>query len=111
MEYSQIEKLPAESYLNPELFRTEWDTLPANTGKGYSDQQYQTGLLVGRESEYVTISARGTWGAVGKRGSVTTSYEGIGYHACTADLLRGFLDSGVSIIVYRYTNLEGVKIK
>jgi len=42
-----------------------------------------------------------------KDGSSMTSYEKIGYHANTADLLRGFIDSAVPIKVYRDTT-EGI---
>jgi len=42
-----------------------------------------------------------------KDGSSMTSYEKIGYHANTAGLLQGFLESGVVIKVYRDTT-EGI---
>lgn len=42
-----------------------------------------------------------------KDGSITSSYETIGYHGHTAALLQGFLDSGVPIRVYRYSELGG----
>ena len=49
----------------------------------------------------MSISENGVWGAQLKDGSHLSSYEVLGYHACTADLLRGLLDSGVPIRVYR----------
>jgi hypothetical protein len=51
----------------------------------------------------VSISVTGTWGATGKDGSTTTSYERIGYHSCTAPLMRGFLDGPAEIVVFRST--------
>jgi hypothetical protein len=94
--YSVLNRMPAENFLKPELFTTDWDSQ-----KG-GEEQYQKGLKIGRESRTVGIASTGTWYADGKDGSSTVSYEGIGYHAHTASLLKGFLDSGCRIVVDRY---------
>lgn len=106
--YTELNALAPEEFLNWEQFTTPFDN--ANN-HAYRKDQYQKGLEIGARSLYVSISCGSTWGASGKDGSSTSSYCGIGYHAGTADLLRGFLDSGVPIKVYRYDNLpEGVWI-
>jgi hypothetical protein len=98
--YERLNKLPAEAFLSPENFRTDWDHLPE---KGYAEEQYQKGLKISNESKEVGVSVNGTWWAAGKDGSHTISYEGIGYHSCTADLLRGLLAGSAKFIVYRWT--------
>ena len=104
--YRVLNALPAEAFLHWENFRTKFDWLANN--KKTQAVQYEKGKQIGAASVYVSISANGTWGARGKDGSSTHSYEGIGYHACTADLLHGFLDSGVPIVVFRlYDRQEG----
>jgi hypothetical protein len=100
MEYHEIEKLPAEAFLNPNNFTTDWDKM----SPGYAEEQYQTGLKYGKECSKITISERGVWGGTLKNGGYLSSYEGIGYHSCTSHLLKGFLDSGVEIHVYRRVN-------
>jgi hypothetical protein len=88
----------AADFLNPELFKTAFDAATI------ADKQYETGLATGREVRsnggQVTIGQNDVWGAHHGNTSIS-SYEKLGYHANTADLLRGFLDSGVEIIVYR----------
>jgi hypothetical protein len=109
--YSELTDLPPEAYLDWQSFATEGDGLPHN---GYAEAQYQKGLEIGRENDVVFICGNGTWGAEHNapgRHSYTTSYEGIGYAACTKDLLHGFLDSGAPVLVYRDNLPEPVKIK
>lgn len=98
--YARLNTMPAESFLNPDNFKTDTDHLPE---KGYAEQQFQKGLRISNESKEVGVGAGGTWWAAGKDGSHTTSYEGIGYHSCTADLLRGLLAGSAKFIVYRWT--------
>jgi hypothetical protein len=100
--YEYLNNLPANSFLNPNLFATLADTFPENITNGYAEKQYQKALDTAKDAEYFTISAKSTWGAVMKSGGILSSCEGIGYHACTKDLLRGMLDSGLPIYVYRY---------
>jgi hypothetical protein len=97
MDYKTLTALPARKYLDWQFFRTDWDVTPARAEKAY-----QKGVETGKSARYVFISANGTWGAVMLDGGMITSYEGIGYHAHTADLLHGFIDSGAAIVVYRY---------
>jgi hypothetical protein len=70
----------------------------------YKAKQYAEGVRVSNASVRVGVTANGTWYAEGKDGSFTSSYEGVGYHACTADLLRGFLDGNAEFVVHRYEN-------
>lgn len=98
MNYHELEKLPAHAYLNPENFITEYDHV--HIDNGYNQDQYNHGLEIGTEYDVVKLNYRGVWSAE-RAGSLVTSYEGIGYHAGTAFLLMGFLDSGCRIEVYR----------
>jgi len=91
----------ATDYWYPHLFTT------ANDTNEYGEKQYQKGLDIGRKANLVSISIYGSWTAQMKDGGSMTSYEKIGYHANTAGLLQGFLESGVVIKVYRDTT-EGI---
>lgn len=98
MTYAELAALPASAYLNPSLFRTEMDSLPE---KGYAEKRYQEALSLGREPGMViTINARSVWSGRASNRSAQ-SYEGIGYHSCTASVLQGFLNSGCEIMVLR----------
>ena len=101
MDYATIQALPPEAYLTPETFRTSWDGIASNVAA--RDARYADGLKISREAEYVSISARGTWGAQTLDGGSIFSYEGIGYHANTEAFLRGLLDGPAPVIVYRST--------
>lgn len=98
--YSELNKLPPEAFLNPEDFRTGYDSWETNAL--YGQKQYEKGLKVSNESARVGISESGTWWAAGKDGSFTSSYEGVGYHTATADLLRGLLEGSAAFYVYRW---------
>jgi len=82
-----------------ETYRTPYDTQHEKTG--YKTKQYQKGLEMARDCYVVYIARNGVWSSDNRDGSTTFSYEGIGYHACTADLLQGWLDGGVTIVDYR----------
>lgn len=103
--YAELNAMSAESFLKPELFKTDWDRLPVPE---YRKAQFEKGLKISNASKEVGVSASGTWWAVGKDGSHTTSYEGIGYHSCTRELLEGLLAGTARFIVYRWTD-EGIK--
>jgi hypothetical protein len=107
MKSRRAEEMSPEDYLNPVLFKSEFDDLSPST---YADDQYAQGRQVGRNAFEITIACNGTWGSVNKDGSVTNSYERIGYHGRTSDLLQGFLDSGTPIHVYRYSQVGCVVI-
>jgi hypothetical protein len=112
--YTELTELAPEEYLNWQSFDTEGDSYPGNVQRGYAEEQYQKGLEIGRKNDVVFICGNGTWGAERNapgQNSYTTSYEGIGYHACTKDLLHGFLDSGAPVLVYRHNLSGGVRIK
>jgi hypothetical protein len=100
MNYSTLNAMAAECFLKPELFKTDMDHLPEH---GYAQSQYEKGLKISNASVEVGISANGTWWAHGKDGSYTSSYEGVGYHSCTNELLRGLLAGTARFIVYRWT--------
>ena len=106
MKREELEALPPEAYLDPELFKTDFD----GAGPHTPARQYRVGYGIGLTSAEVQISESSTWGASRLDGSSTTSYEKIGYHAGTTDLLRGFLASGVRIVVYR-RGKGGVRIQ
>jgi hypothetical protein len=100
MDTQTIENLEPTAYLGPDRFKTPNDGLPP---PGYAEEQYRTGRRVSEESTEIIIAVNGVWGAFGKDGSSTVSYERIGYHSCTAPLLRGFLDGPAEIVVCRWT--------
>lgn len=103
--YAQLEKLSPADYLDWQNFDTPWDK-----NNEYAEKQYCKGLEIGKEYTHVYICCNGTWGA-SKDNTQLSSYEGIGYHASTKELLHGFIDSGAEIIVYRYDTPAGIKIK
>lgn len=97
MTREELEALPPEAYLSPDNFRTDFDGAGSHT----PERQYRVGYGIGLTSAEVQISESSTWSASCLQSGTRTSYEKIGYHAGTADLLRGFLASGVRIVVYR----------
>ena len=99
MNYKELSALPSEAYLDPEKFRTATDSLPPSR---YTQEQHKKGLLTGLRAREITISCSSVWGATMLDGGILSSYEGIGYHSRTAELLQGFLDSGCRIVVYRH---------
>jgi hypothetical protein len=100
--YSILTKLRPEAYLNPDNFVTTYDTI----NPGQAAEQYAKGLEISRSAVSVGIACTGTWTARMPSG-VTTSSEGIGYHAHTASLLRGFLDGPAPLVVYRWDGHPG----
>ena len=105
--YDQLNALPAAAFRNPINFITPFDTWHENVSKGYARKQYEKGRAISQNARAVYVSANGTWCAKMRDGTFVSSCEGIGYHACTADLLRGFLDGYAPLIVYRDTP-EGI---
>lgn len=94
---NELSNMSAESFLNPDNFRTFFDS----TSLKYGAEQYAKGLEYGSVAEVVHISVRNVWSVVKKDGGNIQSYETIGYHSQTAELLRGFIDSGATIVVWR----------
>lgn len=94
--YTDLNARPASDFLNPELFRTGFDT-----DADKREDRYQKELARCRDYTIFHIGANGTWSATTKDGGSVSSYEGIGYHAYTADLLRAVLDSDCPFIVHR----------
>jgi hypothetical protein len=105
--YAVLRALPAGAYLAWENFGTHYDTLNPERAA----EQYAEGLRISGEATEVSISCAGTWGAELSAGGAVTSYEGIGYHAHTDSLLRGFLDGPAPVVVYRYDGEFRTEIK
>lgn len=97
--YSVLNKLPAEAFKNPANFKTEY---PIENDMEYNKKQFQTGLDYSNQSHSVTISGNSVWSCSLKNGGMVSSYEGIGYHACTAALLAGFLAGTAELRIERY---------
>lgn len=104
MTYAELSTLAPHDYLNPNLFRTPWDTRPE-----YGQDQYNYGLDIGRRFPKIFIGANSVWSAQGD--GTVSAYEGIGYHSHTADLLSGFLASPAEVWVYRNNKPNPVRIK
>jgi hypothetical protein len=99
--YNELNKMSPEMFLNPDNFKTPNDEM---RGEEYACKQYEKGLRIANESLEVGVSVGGTWFAIGKNGSQFQSYEGIGYHPCTSDLLKGFLDGSAQFVIVRLTD-------
>lgn len=91
--------LPAKAYLNPENFVTPRDKL----NRDYAIAQAQKGQQISNSAKLVSISCTGCWAANMEDDSHVTSYERIGYHVNTAELLSGFLAGHAPIVVWRET--------
>lgn len=100
--YKELSELPAESYLNPDNFVTEFDTKMPN--EEYAKKQYEDGLAIGKEYGAIFINYKSVWSAAMLGSGLTNSLsssEGIGYHRNTKELLQGFIDSKAEITVAR----------
>ncbi len=107
--YTDLNARHPKAFLIPEDFRTDSDTWPVNIASNLAVTKYQEGLKISREARRVYIMSDGCWGADRLNGGLTTSYEGIGYHAGTADLLRGFLDGPAEFGVFRGSDYTIIK--
>jgi hypothetical protein len=100
--YNELRALPAEAYLDWEQFDTVFDQFPENVAKNLAESKYEYGLKIASEYDTIYIAMNSVWSASGgPNGGALTSSEGIGYHACTKDLLHGFLDGEAKVVVYR----------
>jgi hypothetical protein len=68
-------------------------------------------LEIGQSAKRIWISVTSVWSAEMQNGASRQSYEGIGYHACTAQLMKGFIDSGAEIWVCRRTKEGTIDVK
>ena len=103
MKISELAALPADAYLNPATFRTAYDM------EALAEKQYAEGLRIATEFHEVHIAVNSVWSACSRTDNIRAScqsYETIGYHAGTADLLRGFLAGTARIVVHRYQGDE-----
>lgn len=73
-----------------------WPTSPDQANDAYS-----RGRADGPTFLEVTIAVNNVWGADCRDGGTLSSYERIGYHAGSVDFIRGVLDSGCPVRVYR----------
>ena len=116
--YQELCALPPNAYLNWQAFGMVLD----QDGDEYATEQYDKGLKLGTDAKScggsVYIRANGTWAAdtpnanpASRWAGLISSYEGIGYHRATKDLLHGFIDSGCKIVVYRYNKLTETVIQ
>jgi hypothetical protein len=98
MTYTEIENLAAEAFLNPDNFVTAYDKMHDAEKR---QAKYNKGLEYSNTHARITINYKGVWSA-SNPGSLTSSCEGIGYHAITCELLLGFLDGTAQIIIMRW---------
>jgi len=71
------------------------------TSPDQADKAYQRGLQDGPTFRSVTIAVNNVWGASCRDGGNLSSYEKVGYHAGSVDFIKGILDSGCPVRVYR----------
>jgi hypothetical protein len=92
-------KFTANDYFYPDYrFVTDLDTIARGR------VQFEKGLKVGKDAAEINIAVNDVWSAKMKDGSFLQSYEKIGYHSNTVDLLRGFICSACPLYVYRLTD-------
>lgn len=91
--------------INPDDFRTGYDSL--HTNNGYPERQFAAGEKLAKEGFVMTIGQSGTWAASRSKDSTIVSYERVGYHACTADFLRGFLSAKGKCLFYNFRGIWG----
>lgn len=103
--YKELAAMPAQNYLNPALFVTCFDG-PNNAA--WRARQYAKGLELATTYNEIHIAINSLWSAQ-KPNATMNAYEGIGYHAGTADLLRGFLAGTAKVIVHRC--IDGISSK
>ena len=73
-----------------------WPTSPDQ-----AEKSYRKGREDGPTFMVVSIAANNVWGASCRDGGNLSSYERIGYHAGSVDFIKGVLDSGCPVRVYR----------
>lgn len=94
-------KYRAADFLDPENFNTGW---PGDTSP-YAAEQYDKGIALAKEFTEINIAVNDVWSASNpEQRKSCHSYEKLGYHAGTASLLAGMLDSGLPIFVHRWTD-------
>jgi len=99
--YADLNARPARDFLDAPSFGTDFDV-----DEDRSEQRYQDELKRCEGYTAFHIGINGTWSAKCKDGGHVSSYEGIGYHAYTADLLQAVLDSDCAFIVHRLEDDE-----
>jgi hypothetical protein len=77
----------------------KWRT-PMDTEQGGKDA-YDRGMRTGSGLAEFHISIGGVWSGSTMSGGHCQSYETLGYHANTAEFMRGVIESGVTIVDHR----------
>lgn len=90
------------AYLVPERFRTHYDSEPSNATFGA--EMRARGLRISGDANQIIIAPDGKWSAKLRDGAYLVGLERIGEHACTADLLAGFLAGPAEIVVPRWSD-------
>lgn len=93
MEQSKIDEIV-------EAYATDYDNWPQN--RQVKQEQYERGQKYARECVYIAISVSGCWSARRKDGASVQSYEVIGRHAHTNQLVKAWLESGIPVRDHRY---------
>jgi hypothetical protein len=101
----KLANMTPEDFLTPEKFSTPLDS------NAWNKIQYNKGLSIGRKAKEIHIACDSTWSARMLDGGYMSSYESVGYHANTKELLQGFLDSGAEIWIHRANNVKPTRIK
>lgn len=95
--------------INPDDYITSYDNLASN--QEHRKEQYRRAYDAGKRGDIIFIARNSVWSAqgaitdkqraMGIASSYTSTCERLGYHSCTAELLRGWRDSGARIYDYR----------
>lgn len=93
---------PATDFTDPSKFQM---TQLRTTTQG-AEKQRAKGIEMAKDYT-VHIAVNDTWSA-NRRNESISSYEKIGYHADTAALLQGFIDSGCTFFIHRWNETLGV---
>lgn len=67
----------------------------------YAEEQYQAGLKLAQQGAEIHIAINGVWSARMPDGAHISSYEKLGYHGRTSNLVQGWIDGGATIIDHR----------
>lgn len=102
-----VRELAPEEWLDSSRFATPYDKLPVNIAR--QQESYRRGLKVGEQAIEVGINYTGAWYATNRDGSFVSSYECIGYHANTRYFWQGVIDSGVKIVVKRWSANDSIR--
>lgn len=95
--HNYVNNLSPEVFLKPEIFKTINDLDQIKAAESYSYGRY-----LSERSNRIGISSFTTWFASTKDGRMLSFSKIIGIDSYTSDILKGFLDGGAEVVVYRY---------